>query len=88
MFVARPLTIFTSTLPDGRADWHWNEMLFMCWVRETGVMPAALTGMLMGMNIPYLSHIVGIAFMTIIITLLVQATTTNIVADKLGLIDK
>ncbi|SDD21694.1 cation:proton antiporter [Halanaerobium congolense] len=72
MFVARPLTIFASALPDTKAKWEWNELYFMCWVRETGVMPAAFTGMLMGMDIPYLRHIVGITFMTIIITLLVQ----------------
>lgn len=87
MFIARPLTIFISALPDRKADWESKELLFMCWVRETGVMPAALTGMLMGMDIPYLSHITGIAFMIIIITLVLQANTTNIVAEKLGLID-
>ena len=87
MFIARPLTIYTCTLPDRKAKWEGKEMLFMCWVRETGVMPAALTGMLMSENIPYISHIVGIAFMTIIATLTIQATTTNIVARKLDLIE-
>ena len=27
-------------------------MLFMCWTRETGVIPAALAGLLLGMKAP------------------------------------
>lgn len=88
IFIARPLTVFISTYFDKKADWNLNQLIFMCWVRETGVMPAALTGMLMGMDIPFLSQIAAISFTTIIITLLLQATTTNIVAEKLDLIKK
>ena len=29
-----------------------KELLFMCWTRETGVIPAALAGMLVGMKAP------------------------------------
>src|ERR1700722_14392404 len=40
MLVARPATVFLCALPDRRARWSFNEMLFMCWTRETGVIPA------------------------------------------------
>ncbi len=41
MLVARPVTVFVCALPDRRARWSLQEMLFMCWTRETGVIPAA-----------------------------------------------
>ena len=52
MLVARPVTVFACALPDRRAKWSFNEMLFMCWTRETGVIPAALAGILLGMKAP------------------------------------
>ena len=52
MLVARPVTVFACALPDRRARWSFNEMLFMCWTRETGVIPAALAGLLLGMKAP------------------------------------
>jgi hypothetical protein len=36
MLVVRPLTIFVCALPDGQAQWRLNEMLFMCWTRDSG----------------------------------------------------
>jgi cell volume regulation protein A len=45
MLVARPATVFLCALPDRRARWSFQEMLFMCWTRETGVIPAALAGL-------------------------------------------
>ena len=45
MLVARPVTVFLCALPDRRAQWSINEMLFMCWTRETGAIPAALAGL-------------------------------------------
>jgi hypothetical protein len=42
MLVARPVTVFIWALPDRRASWKLNELLFMCSTRETGVIPAAL----------------------------------------------
>lgn len=43
MFIARPLVILVSTLFDKNAKWTFKEKLFMMWVRETGVIPAALS---------------------------------------------
>jgi cell volume regulation protein A len=83
MFIARPLTVFLCALPDRKARWKWNEMLFMCWVRETGVIPAALSGMIIGMGVHYADAIASVTFITILVTILLQASTTPYVAKKL-----
>jgi potassium/hydrogen antiporter len=58
----------------------------MFWVRETGVIPAALSGMILVSGIKYANLISAVTFMAILITILLQASTTGIVAKKLGLI--
>src|SRR5207248_8850959 len=50
MLLARPVTVFACALPDQRARWSFAEMLFMCWTRETGVIPGALAGLRLGMK--------------------------------------
>jgi potassium/hydrogen antiporter len=86
MLVARPLTVFLCAWPDRRANWSFNEMLFMCWTRETGVIPAALAGLLVGLNAPGAPLIASITFIAILMTILIQATTTRWLARKLGLL--
>jgi cell volume regulation protein A len=66
------------------AKWTLKELLFMCWVRETGVIPAALVALIAGMDIPHYRAIASVTFMAILITIVVQAGTTGIVARKLG----
>jgi cell volume regulation protein A len=88
MFIARPATVFLCALPDRRARWSLNEMLFMCWTRETGVMPAALAGILLGMKAPGAEVIASVTFLTIIMTIMIQATTTRWLAGKLGLLEE
>ncbi|MBI3171806.1 MAG: cation:proton antiporter [Hydrocarboniphaga effusa] len=86
MFVARPLTVFVCALPDRRARWSFKELLFMCWTRETGVIPAALAGLLVGMKAPGAEVIVSVTFIAILMTILIQATTTPWLAGKLGVL--
>ncbi len=88
MFVARPLTVFFCALPDRRAKWEWREMLFMCWTRETGVIPAALSGLLIGMKAPGADVIAAVTFIAILTTILLQATTTRWLAKKLDLLEE
>jgi cell volume regulation protein A len=88
MFIARPATVFLCALPDRHAKWSLNEMLFMCWTRETGVMPAALAGILLGMKAPGAEVIASITFLTILLTITIQATTTRWLAGKLGLLEE
>jgi cell volume regulation protein A len=86
MLVARPVTVFLCALPDRRAKWSLREMLFMCWTRETGVIPGALAGMLVGMKAPGAHIIASVTFIAILMTILIQATTTKWLAKKLGLL--
>jgi potassium/hydrogen antiporter len=86
MLVARPAAVFLCALPDRRARWSLKELLFMCWTRETGVIPAALAGLLVGMKAPGAEIIASVTFLAIMITILVQATTTRWLARRLGLL--
>jgi cell volume regulation protein A len=87
MLIARPLAVLACTLPDRRARWTRNEILFMFWTRETGAIPAALSGMLVGMGVAHSDVIAAITFLAILATLLIQATTTRWLAGRLGLLD-
>jgi cell volume regulation protein A len=88
MLVARPITVFACALPDRRAKWSLKEMLFMCWTRETGVIPAALAGMLVGMKAPGAEVIASVTFIAVLMTILIQAPTTKWLGKKLGLLEE
>ncbi|CEN27051.1 cation:proton antiporter [Paraclostridium sordellii] len=88
MFIARPLVVLICTIFDREAKWNFKEKLFMMWVRETGVIPAALSGIIVSMQLPGYQIISSVVFMTILITLIVQASTTKILANKLGLLEE
>jgi len=88
MLVARPATVFLCALPDRRARWSLNEMLFMCWTRETGVIPAALAGLLLGMEAPGAQMIASVTFIAILMTILIQAPTTRWLGSRLGLLEQ
>ena len=88
MLVARPAAVFACALPDRRVKWTMKEMLFMCWTRETGVIPGALAGLLMGMNAPEAKVIASVTFLAITMTILIQATTTRWLAGRLGLLEE
>ncbi|HUP92237.1 MAG TPA: cation:proton antiporter [Solimonas sp.] len=85
MGLARPLTVLACAAPDRRARWSRAELLFMCWTRETGVIPAALAGMLLGMNAPGAETIAAVTFLAILATILIQAPSTAWLGRKLGL---
>jgi cell volume regulation protein A len=86
MLVARPATVFLCAGFDRRAKWSFKELLFMCWTRETGVIPGALAGMLVGMKAPGAEIIASVTFIAILMTIIIQATTTKWLAGKLGLL--
>ncbi len=87
MLVARPVTVFLCALPDRRARWSFAEMLFMCWTRETGVIPAALAGLLLGIKAPGAQLIASVVFIAILMTILIQAPTTEWLGRRLGLLE-
>jgi potassium/hydrogen antiporter len=88
MLVVRPLTVFVCALPDRQAQWSFNELLFMCWTRETGVIPAALAGLLLGMKAPGAPMIASVTFIAVLTTILIQAPTTKWLGSKLGLLEE
>lgn len=87
IFIVRPVCILACTLIDRKANWNKKQLLFMMWVRETGVIPAALCGIVTAMNVPGSEIISSIVFMTILITLILQGSTTKLLARKLDLLE-
>ena len=87
MLVARPLTVLACALPDRRARWTRNELAFLCWTRETGVVPAALVGVLAGLGVPDVDVLAGVVALAIVATLLLQATPAPWLARRLGLLE-
>ncbi|SHJ31363.1 sodium/proton antiporter, CPA1 family [Bradyrhizobium lablabi] len=87
MLLARPLTVLLCALPDRRARWNFSELLLMCWTRETGVMPAALAGILLGIRAPGAPLIASVTFVAILMTILIQAPTTEWLGRRLGLLE-
>jgi cell volume regulation protein A len=87
VFVARPLTVLACLLPDRRARWSRDELLFLAWTRETGVVPAALAGIIVSANAPHADIVVTTIALAIVFTLTVQTTTKPWLARRLGLLE-
>ncbi|WP_206830253.1 cation:proton antiporter [Alicyclobacillus fructus] len=87
MLIARPLTVLVSLVPDRRAKWTWREIAFFFWVRETGTIAMALAGLVQGAGVAGGSVFTQVAATAVIATLLVQASTTSLVARWLGLVE-
>ncbi len=87
ILVARPLVVALCLAPDRRAGWTRQEAVFLAWTRETGVVPAALAGLVVAMDVPYSELVVVCVAVAIIATLLVQATTKPYLARRLDLVD-
>jgi cell volume regulation protein A len=87
ILVARPLTVLGALLLDRRGRWRREEIAFVVWTRETGVVPAALAGILVAEGVPYETELVVVVAMAILVTLLVQSTTKAWLARRLGLDD-
>lgn len=83
IFVSRPICIFLCTSLDRKSKWTLNEKFFMSWVRETGVIPAAMSSIIVAMKIDNAQLISSVVFMTILCTLVLQGTTTGFLARKL-----
>jgi cell volume regulation protein A len=88
VLVARPLAVMACTLPDRRARWTRAELMFLCWTRETGVVPAALVGVLAARGIPNHAVFASVVTIAIVGTLLLQAMPARLLADRLGLLDR
>ena len=87
LLLARPLTVLVCTLPDRRAGWTRPELAFLCWTRETGVVPAALVGVLAGLGVPNTDVYAAVVALAIVMTLILQALPAAWLAGRLGLLD-
>jgi potassium/hydrogen antiporter len=87
VFVARPLAVLACLLPDRRARWSRDELVFLAWTRETGVVPAALAGIIVSVNTPHADLVVTTIALAIVFTLAAQATTKPWLARRLGLLE-
>jgi len=87
ILLARPFTVLLCLVPDRRASWSREELVFLAWTRETGVVPAALAGIMVGLHVPDANLIVITVALAIVVTLSVQSTTKRWLARRLRLID-
>jgi cell volume regulation protein A len=87
LFVARPLTVLACTLPDRGGGWTWPEIAFLCWTRETGVVPAAMVGVIVGLGVPHGEIYASVVALAIVVTLVLQALPAPWLARRLGLLD-
>jgi potassium/hydrogen antiporter len=85
IFVARPLTVLACLLPDRRGRWQRDELVFLSWTRETGVVPAALVGILVADGLEQGPELATVVALAIVVTLLLQSTTKAWLARRLGL---
>jgi len=87
IFVARPLAVLACLLPDRRGQWTKQELLFIGWARETGVVPAALAGIVLAEGLEGAELVVVCVALAIIVTLTLQASTKPWLARHLGLLE-
>ena len=87
LFVARPLTVLACLLPDRRGRWTREEIVFLSWCRETGVVPAAVAGVLLARGVEGAELVAAMVALAVVTTLLVQATTAGLLARRLGLVE-
>jgi potassium/hydrogen antiporter len=87
LLVARPVTVALCCLPDRRSRWSRAELAFVCWTRETGVVPAALVGVLAALAVPNGDLLAAVVALAILVTLLVQAVPAPWLARRLGLLE-
>jgi len=85
LLVARPAAVLLCTAPDRRARWTLPELTFLCWTRETGVVPAALVGILAAEGVPGNEILASVVAIAVVATLVVQAMPAGALARRLGL---
>jgi potassium/hydrogen antiporter len=87
IFVARPVTVLACLLPDRRGGWTKEEIVFISWCRETGVIPAAVASLLLARGVEGAEIAVSLVALAVCVTLLLQATTAGYLARKLGILN-
>ena len=87
MFVLRPIIVFLTLAPfcTGRNCMHIRELVFLSFVRETGVIPAALLITISVAGVPGHETITAIGLWIILMTLIIEPPLTPFLAKKLKL---
>jgi hypothetical protein len=87
MFVIRPVTVFLTLSPFlwTKQKMNVRELLFLSFVRETGVIPAVLLVGLRASGVPGADTVVAVGLWIILLTLVVQPPLTPLVAKFLGI---
>ena len=85
ILIARPLTVLACLLPDRKGRWSREELVFLSWTRETGVVPAALVGILVAEGVQYEAELATVVALAIVVTLALQSTTKRWLARRLRL---
>lgn len=86
MGVIRPLAVFITLLPwtFGRGGFRLADLLFLSFVRETGVIPAVLLVVTAATGVVASDQLVALGMWVILLTLVVEPPLTPWVAKKLG----
>ncbi len=89
MFILRPITVFLSLSPfmRGKHKLTLKELIFLSFVRETGVIPAVLLVGIKVAGIPGSDMALAIGMWIILLTLIIQPPLTPYLAKALGIAD-
>ena len=87
LFVLRPIVVFTCLLPFMRKSegFTLREVVFLSFVRETGVIPAALLISISVVGFLGSQTMLAIGLWVILLTLLIEPPLTPVVAKALGI---
>jgi potassium/hydrogen antiporter len=85
VLLARPIAVLACLWPDRRGRWTKEEIMFLSWTRETGVVAAALAAVMVGLEVPDAELIVTTVALAIVVTLGIQTTTKAWLGRRLGL---
>lgn len=84
-FVIRPLKVFVSTIG---SDLTWQEKILISWIGPRGIVAAAVTALfairLQEIGVENAELLVPLAFTIIIGTVMLQGSTSKLIANKLG----
>lgn len=85
IFVLRPLIVLLTLSPFSmcREKMTWKELAFLSFVRETGVIPAALLITMSAAGVPGAELAISIGLWVILLTLVIQPPLTPLLAKQL-----
>jgi hypothetical protein len=85
LFVARPAAVMLATASE---RFSVNERLLLAWAGLRGAVPVVLASYAVTAGVPQAEKFFEIAFFTVVISTLVQGTTFEPLARKLGLLER